>query len=188
MEYVAAKSTLCRQCGRYFAPPAPKPGLKLRTQEQIAAATESSGVRKFEGLWNKQRTHFIACFECKRKHEVSDAATSKNCPGCSAHIDLRDYKITTSFSRTIRTRGDVHLTNKGDLSSTSVVCNAAVIEGRLRGNLESEDSMTINLVGKIPGRIGAKEMVVERKSDIQCFRRVRVTNVDIRGRMIAEVI
>jgi len=186
MEYVAAKTTICRQCGRSFSPSAPKPGLKLK--DPSAAPEERPLHRKLEAIWGRQRNRLVSCFECKRKHEVSDQATSTNCPGCSAHIDLRDYKIITSFSRTIRTRGDVHLTTKGDLSSTSVICHSAVIEGKLRGNLECEDSMTINLVGKIPGRIGAQQMVVERKSDIQCFRRVRVTNIDIKGRMSAEII
>jgi len=188
MEYAAAKSTLCRQCGRYFSPFAPKPGLKLQTREQAAATLEPSGLRKLEGLWNKQRTRLISCFECKRKHEVSDAATSTNCPGCSAHIDLRDYKIATSFSRSIRTRGDVHLMAKGDLSSTSVVCRSALLEGKLRGNLQCETSATINLVGKIPGRLIANYVCVERKADVQCYRRVRVANIDIKGRMSGEII
>jgi len=186
MEYVAAKSTICRQCGRSFCPSAPKPGLKLK--DTSVAPEEVPLHRKLEAIWGRQRNRVVSCFECKRKHEVSDQATSTNCPGCSAHIDLRDYKIVTSFSRTIRTRGDVHLTTKGDLSSTSVICHSAVIEGKLRGNLECEDLMTINLVGKIPGRIGAQQIIVERKSDIQCFRRVRVTNIDIKGRMSAEII
>ena len=187
MEYVAAKSTICRQCGRSFSPSAPKPGLKLK-EESAAAPEEHSLHKKLEGIWGRQRNRVISCFECKRKHEVSDQATSTNCPGCSAHIDLRDYKITTSFSRTIRTRGDLHLTNKGDLSSTSVICHSAVVEGKLRGNLECEELMTINMVGKIPGRIGAQSIIVEKKSDIQCFRRVRVTNIDIKGRMSGEII
>jgi len=186
MEYVAAKTTICRQCGRSFSPSAPKLGPKLK--DESSAPEESPLHRKFEAIWSRQRNRVVSCFECKRKHEVSDAASSTNCPGCSAHIDLRDYKITTSFSRTIRTRGDVHLTTKGDLSSTSVICTTAIVEGKLRGNLECEDSMTINLVGKIPGRIGAQHMVVERKSDIQCFRRVRVTNIDIKGRMSGEIL
>jgi cytoskeletal protein CcmA (bactofilin family) len=189
MEYAAAKSTMCRQCGRYFAPAAPKPGLKLRVKEaEPAVAAESSAFPKLGGLWNKPRTRVVACFECKRKHEVSDASMSTNCPGCSAHIDLRDYKITTSFSRSIRTRGEVHLTPKGDLSSTSVVCRSALVEGKLRGNLECEESATIDFVGKIPGRLIANYVSVERKADVQCFRRVRVANIDIRGRMSAEII
>jgi len=187
MEYVAAKSTICRQCGRSFSPSAPKPGLKLK-EESSGAVEEVPRHRKFENIWGGKKNRTVSCFECKRKHEVSDQATSTNCPGCSAHIDLRDYKVTTSFSRSIRTRGDLHLTNKGDLSSTSVICQSAVVEGKLRGNLECEDSMTLNLVGKIPGRIGAHNIVVEKKSDIQCFRRVRVTNIDIKGRMSGEII
>src|SRR6185295_6639446 len=145
MEYVAAKTTMCRQCGRSFAPGAPRVVAKPTStvagpNEPATARAESFGLGKIQGLFNQPRNRVVSCFECKRKHEVSDAATSTNCPGCSAHIDLRDYKITTSFSRSIRTRGDVHLTNKGDLNSTSVVCRSALIEGKLRGNLECEES------------------------------------------------
>jgi len=186
MEYVAAKSTICRQCGRSFSPMAPKPGAPVG--EQSSSEVELPLHRKLEAMWGRQRNRSVQCFECKRKHDVSDQATSTNCPGCSAHIDLRDYKITTSFSRTIRTRGDVELTSKGELSSTSVICRSAVIEGKLRGNLQCEDSMTIQQVGKIPGRISAQNMIIERKSDIQCFRRVTVNNIDIRGRMTAEIV
>src|SRR5690349_13389751 len=125
MDYAAAKTTMCRQCGRSFAPGTPKPGLTIKSaaagSSEPAPTRESFGLGRIEGIWKSQRNRVVACFECKRKHEVSDAATSTNCPGCSAHIDLRDYKITTSFSRSIRTRGELHLTAKGDLSSTSVV-------------------------------------------------------------------
>jgi cytoskeletal protein CcmA (bactofilin family) len=188
MDYAAAKSTMCRQCGRYFAPSAPKAGLKLRIKESEPAGTPESSAFPKLGLWNKPRTRVVACFECKRKHEVSDASMSTNCPGCSAHIDLRDYKITTSFSRSIRTRGEVHLTAKGDLSSTSVICRSALLEGKLRGNLECEESATIDFVGKIPGRLIANYVLVERKAEVQCFRRVRVANIDIKGRMSGEII
>lgn len=188
MEYAAAKSTMCRQCGSSFAPSAPKAGLKLQPKGEVAPAPEPTGFRKVEGLWNRQRSRPVACFECKRKHEVSDAATSTNCPGCSAHIDLRDYKIATSFSRSIRTRGDLHLTAKGDLSSTSVICRSALIEGKLRGDLQCCGPAVINFVGKIPGRLTAEQVTIEKKADVQFFRRVRVTSIDIKGRMHGEVI
>src|SRR3954470_5938815 len=191
MEYAAAKSTMCRQCGRSVAPGTPKISLKLASSSSSsegAASRESFGLGKIDGIFNRQRNRVVACFECKRKHEVSDAATSTNCPGCSAHIDLRDYKINTSFSRSIRTRGELHLTSKGDLSSTSVTCKSALIEGKLRGNLQCEESATINYIGKIPGRLTANYVSVERKADVQCFRRVRVASIDIKGKMSAEII
>ena len=189
MEYAAAKSSICRQCGRYFSPFAPKPGLKLRVREEAPVAPASSSILgKFEDFWKRQQSSVIECFECKRKQQVCGSATSTICPACSAHIDLRDYKVTSGFSRTIRTRGDVHLTAKGDLGSSSVVCRSALIEGRLRGNLHCDDTATINFGGKIAGRISARHIIVERKSDIHCFRRVCAESVEIKGRMSGEIV
>jgi cytoskeletal protein CcmA (bactofilin family)/ribosomal protein S27E len=187
MEYAAAKSSICRQCGLSFSPFAPKPGLKLRTKEEAPAPESPSFLGRFEVFWKRQRSAIIECFECKRKQQVSGAATSTICPACSTHIDLRDYKITSGFSRSIRTRGDVHLTSKGDLASSSIVCRSALIEGRLRGNLHCDDIATINLSGKIPGRISARHVIVERKADIHCFRQVRAGSIEIKGRMSGEI-
>jgi cytoskeletal protein CcmA (bactofilin family) len=188
MEYAAAKSSICRQCGSSFSPFAPKPGLKLRTREEAPPPESPSILGRFEDFWKRQRSSVIECFECKRKQQVCGAATSTICPACSAHIDLRDYKITSGFSRSIRTRGDVHLTAKGDLGSSSVVCRSALIEGRLRGNLHCDDTATINYSGKIPGRISARHIVVDRKADIHCFRRVRAGSIEIKGKMSGEIV
>lgn len=188
MEYAAAKSSICRQCGRSFSPFGPKPGLKLRTKEEAPAPESPSLLGRFEDFWKRQHSAIIECFECKRKQQVSGAATSTICPACSAHIDLRDYKITSGFSRSIRTRGDVHLTSKGDLASSSIVCRSALIEGRLRGNLHCDDTATINFSGKIPGRISARHVIVERKAHIHCFRRVRAGSIEIKGTMSGEIL
>ena len=189
MEYAAAKSSICRQCGRSFTPFAPKPGLKLRTTEEAPEPeTPSSIFGRLEEFWKRQTSSVVECFECKRKQQVSGAATSTICPSCSAHVDLRDYKITSGFSRTIRTRGDVHLSGKGDLGSSSVVCRSALIEGRLRGNLHCDDTATINFAGKIPGRISARHVIVERKAEIHCFRRLQAETIEIKGRMSGEIV
>jgi cytoskeletal protein CcmA (bactofilin family)/ribosomal protein S27E len=186
MEYAAAKSSICRQCGRSFSPFAPKPGLKLRTREEAPPPESPSILGRFEDFWKRKSSSIVECFECKRKQQVCGAATSTICPACSAHIDLRDYKITSGFSRSIRTRGDVHLTSKGDLGS--VVCRSALIEGRLRGNLHCDDTATINYSGKIPGHISARHIIVDRKADIHCFRRIRAGSIEIKGKMSGEII
>jgi cytoskeletal protein CcmA (bactofilin family)/ribosomal protein S27E len=188
VEYAAAKSSICRQCGRYFSPFAPKPGLKLRVKEEAPTPQNSSILHRFEDFWKRQRSSVIECFECKRKQQVCGTATSTICPACSAHIDLRDYKITSGFSRTIRTRGDVHLAAKGDLGSSSVICRSALIEGKLRGNLHCDDTATINFSGKIPGLLSARHVIVERKADIHCSRRIRAGSIEIKGTMSGEII
>jgi len=191
-EYAAAKSTMCRQCGSHFAPSAPKHEIRLRPREErveaAVAPSDSSLRQKFEGLWNKHHSSEIECFDCKAKHEVSSAATSSFCPKCSTHVDLRNYKITTSFSRSIKTQGEIHVTPKGDLSSTTVTCRSAIIEGKMRGNMNCLGTATINYVGKIPGRLIADQVVVDRKSDVHFFRRIRVKSIEIRGRMTGEII
>lgn len=194
MEYAAVKSTMCRQCGSAFSPSVPKaPELKLRApREQFSPAAvvqdAQSMLHKLEGMWGKQRSSTVECFECKAKQEVTAAASSTTCPKCSAHLDLRDYKITTSFSRAIRTHGEVFVTSKGDLSSSQIACRSAVIEGKLRGDLKCSGPVTINYSGKIPGRVAADHLLIERKSEVQFFRRVRVKSVEIRGHMTGEII
>ena len=193
MEYAAAKSTMCRQCGSHFAPAAPKQEVvRLRPKEErveaAAPANDAGLFQKIEGFWNKHHNSEIECFECKARHEVSSAASSSFCPKCSTHIDLRNYKITTSFSRSIKTQGEIHVTAKGDLSSTTVTCRSAIIEGKMRGNMNCLGTATINYVGKIPGRLVADQVVVDRKSDVHFFRRIRVKSIEIRGRMTGEII
>jgi cytoskeletal protein CcmA (bactofilin family) len=191
MEYAAAKSTMCRQCGSHFAPSMPKQEIRMRSKEErieSVAASDPSLFQKIEGFWNKHHSSEIECFECKAKHEVSSAASSTFCPKCSTHIDLRDYKVTTSFSRSIKTQGAIHITPKGDLSSTNVTCRAALIEGKLRGNLNCLGTATINFVGKIPGRLIAENILIDRKSDVHFFRRIKVKSIEIRGRMTGEIV
>ena len=189
MEYAAAKSTMCRQCGAHFVPLAPKVQVRLRSKDEpIEPVADLSLLRKLEGFWSKHHSAIIECFDCKATQEISSAAHSTICPKCSKHIDLRDYKITTSFSRSIRTNGQVHLAAKGDLSSSNVLCRTALIEGKLRGNLHCLGRATINFTGKIPGKLTAEHILVERKSVVQFFRRVRVKSIEIHGRMTGEIV
>ena len=195
MEYAAAKSTMCRQCGGAFSPSVPKAEVKAaqqaRDQQNAGPSLVEEGaslLRRFDSMWGKPRSSVVECFDCKAKTEVISAAHSTNCPKCSAHLDLRDYKISTPFSRSIRTHGEVHVTSKGDLSSSSVMCRSALIEGKVRGNLHCAGTATVNYSGKIPGRVTADHLLIERKAEVQFFRRVRVKSIEIRGHMTGEVI
>ncbi|MDQ6808545.1 MAG: polymer-forming cytoskeletal protein [Verrucomicrobiota bacterium] len=195
-DYAAAKSTICRQCGKHFSPTAPRVEIKLQGRREEVAPAEpprfagaASALRgRIEGLWAKPRSGTIDCFDCTATQDVNWAATSTSCRKCGAHQDLRDYKVTTAFSRAIRTHGEVHITPRGDVTSSSVVCRTALIEGKMRGNLQCSETVRVNLAGKIPGRMKAVHVIVERRAEVQFFRQLRTKSIEIDGRMTGDII
>src|SRR5205814_855670 len=142
---------------------APKSILKLRTTEEAPAPETSSSIfGKLEDFWRRQTSSVVECFECKRKQQVSGAATSTICPSCSTHIDLRDYKITSGFSRSIRTRGNVHLSGKGDVHCfRRVHAEHIEIKGRMSGEIIAQ-SVTVHRKGSLEGDVTARAISVEK--------------------------
>ena len=188
MEYAAAKSTLCRQCGRHFDIAEPQEATAVGTREAVLPGEPQNLLRRFEGLWNREHSTKIHCFECSAEQEISSSASSTICPACSANIDLRDYKITTSFSRNIRTHGTIYVSASGDLSSNTVVCRSAVIKGKLRGSLHCVGDVEFKGVGRVPGKLTAHRVLVDKKANVQFFRPLQVGSLEIRGSMAGEVV
>jgi cytoskeletal protein CcmA (bactofilin family) len=58
----------------------------------------------------------------------------------------------------------------------------------MRGNMNCRGIATINYVGKIPGRLVAENVIIDRKSDVHFFRRIQVKTIEIRGRMTGEIV
>ncbi|MEO8439348.1 MAG: polymer-forming cytoskeletal protein [Spartobacteria bacterium] len=189
MEYVAARNTLCRQCGKHFLVAASE-----RT-EAPKAALELGGVvdrpsllQRLEGMWNRPRITSVTCFDCGTVQELNSAASSTICPSCSVHMDVRDYKINTAFSRAIRTHGQVHVTSAGDLSSSSVLCRSAIIDGKLRGSLQCSEKVEFRAPAKVQGKVSAPEVIIGKKADVQFFRQLQIGSIEIRGRMSGEIV
>ncbi|MDQ3117326.1 MAG: polymer-forming cytoskeletal protein [Verrucomicrobiota bacterium] len=189
MEYAAARNTLCRQCGKHFVVAASE-----RT-EAPKAALELGGVvdrpsllQRLEGMWNRPRITSVTCFDCGTIQELNSAASSTICPACSVHMDVRDYKINTAFSRAIRTHGQVHVTSAGDLSSSSVLCRSAIIDGKLRGSLQCSGKVEFRAPAKVQGKVSAPEVIIGKKADVQFFRRLQVGSIEIRGKMSGEIV
>jgi hypothetical protein len=122
MEYAAAKSTMCRQCGAAFSrpPQGEKSGAAHREQRMRRLSPwKERCSEKFDGC-GASRAARSSNASMQGEAEVI-GASSTNCPKCSAHLDLRDTTSTTSFSRAIRTHGEYTSPPRGDLSSSSVV-------------------------------------------------------------------
>jgi cytoskeletal protein CcmA (bactofilin family) len=187
MEYAAAKSTLCRQCGKHFVVAAERVEAKPNLELGGTVAAQSL-LQRFQGMWNRPRIRSVACFDCGTKQELNSVASSTICPACSVHMDLRDYKITTSFSRSIRTHGEVHITSTGDLSSSSVVCRSAVIDGKLRGSLQCVEKAEFRTHGKVQGKLTAPQVLIGKKAEVQFYRQLHIGSIEIRGKMTGEIV
>lgn len=187
-EYAAAKSTLCRQCGKHFVVAPERVEARPILDVTEGAVLSQSLLRRFEGIWNRPRLTSVHCFDCGATQELNSAATSTICPACSVHMDLRDYKINGSFSRNLRTQGEVHITATGDVSSNHLLCRSAVIDGKLRGSLRCLEKAEFRAAGKMQGKITARQIVIGKKANVQFFRQLKVGSIEICGTMAGEIL
>ena len=184
LEAELAKSTYCRKCSGY---------IQLEKSRKPAALHEpkSKSISVFQnipGLFGVQRTFFARCFECPGEREVPKSATSTLCPKCGAYIDLQDYKISSIYTRSIRTGGRLIVTNKGDLIGRQTFCGSAEIQGPFRGNLICTGAVRIKLKGKLSGSIEAKTVYSEKKSDAVMVHPIRAELVEIDGTISGQII
>lgn len=190
MECAAARSTFCRQCGKHYVVAVDQiAGRAVAVAKKEAGSSAGGALRKrFEGIWNRPRITSVACYDCGTRQEITSAATSTVCPSCSVHMDLRDYKINGSFSRLIRTHGEVHVTPSGDLSSSQVTCRVAIIDGKLRGGLHCHERAEFRVAGKVQGKLVAPEVLIGKKANVHFFRQLQVGSIEIRGAMTGEIL
>jgi len=183
LESELAKSTYCRKCSGYI-----KLGKGQRSSGPQEVVKQPSVLQKLESFLGVQRTVIAHCFECTGKREIPKSATSTICPQCGAYIDIQDYRIIGNFSRSIRTRGSVIITNRGDLSSNRVICESAEIQGVMRGSLICNGKIHIKIKGKLTGSIQAKAVYIDKKCEAEFVRPIRAEKVEIEGTISARII
>ena len=183
LEPELAKSTYCKKCGGYI-----QLGKAPKSTGSQGADNHPSVLQKLENFLGGQRTVIAHCFECTGKREIPKSATSTICPQCGAYIDIQDYRIVGNFSRSIRTRGKVIVTGKGDLSSNRVICDSAEIQGAMRGSLVCTGSVHIKIRGKITGSIQAKSVYIDKKCEAEFVRPIRAERVEIEGSISARIV
>ena len=184
LESESAKSTNCRKCSGY---------IQLEKSRKPAALPDSQHrsttvSQKIQGLFGVQGTYVARCFECEGEREVPKSATSTLCPKCGAYIDLQDYKISSIYTRSIRTGGRLTITNKGDLIGRRTFCGSAEIEGSVRGDLICTGAVKVKVKGKINGSLEAKTVYIEKRCDAEIVHPIRAERVEIAGTLSGEII
>lgn len=184
LEPAAAKSTYCRKCGSHIQlDKGRKPGESKDLQHPTPSV-----FRRIESLFGVQRTVVARCFECKGEREVPKSATSTLCPKCGAYIDLQDYKVSGVYNRSIRTGGQLIVSDKCDLITHQVFCGSAEIAGSVRGRLTCSGEVRIRFKGKLSGSIEAKTVHIEKKCDAEFLHPIRAELVEIDGTVSGRII
>jgi cytoskeletal protein CcmA (bactofilin family)/Zn finger protein HypA/HybF involved in hydrogenase expression len=182
LEPELAKSTNCKRCSGYF-----QLGKGAKSAAPQEVPRHPTVLQRLENFLGVQRTVIAHCFECTGKREIPKSATSTICPQCGAYIDIQDYRIVGVFSRSIRTRGNVVVTPKGDLSSNRVICTSADIQGLMRGSLICDGNVHIKVKGKLTGSIQAKSVYIDKKCEVEFVRPIRAERVEVEGTISARI-
>lgn len=180
LESPYAKSTFCRKCGEHYSIE------KLLLKE----ATSLKGPSLFDKLGKllaRETIREVACLSCGTRQRLSSAAQSSSCPHCGSYMDLRDFKITGPFGRSVQTQGEVIIGSKGDVSSARITCGSAFIEGKLRGYLVCTGTVRIKLQGKVLGSIETQELIIEKRCVAEFVRPLKVQRAEINGKISARI-
>jgi len=180
LESAYAKSTFCRKCGQHY-------NIEKLLAKEAVSLKGPGFLEKLTKLVTRETYRDVSCFACSHKQTVTSAAQSSLCPQCGSYIDLRDFKISGPFGRSIQTQGEVHILPKGECSAAKVACNSAYVEGRLRGSLFATHEVRIRSQEKIFGSVETKKLIIERKCNCEFMRAVKVQTVEIYGRMSARL-
>ena len=180
LESTYAKSTFCRKCGQHYS-------IEKLLAKETTSLKAPSFFDKISKLVSGEKIRDICCFSCGHRQQVSSAAQSSICPQCGSYIDLKDFKISGQFGRSIQTQGEVIITSKGEVTSAKVACGSALIEGKLRGNLACTGVVTVKMHGKLLGSVDAHQLVIEKRSDVEFVRPVKVHSAEIRGKVSARI-
>lgn len=171
-EPVHVQSTYCRACGQYFQP-------DKKEGNPGKSALHSQKARK--------ALKTIRCFVCGAGHEVSTFAETTMCPGCAAHIDLRNIRISRPVTRMIDTRGALHITREGSLANNSTICGTAWLEGGWTGRLYCDGEARLDCRGHFSSQLIAQKVIVGSRADVRLDLPLHVAELEVKGRLVAPI-
>lgn len=165
---LTAYSTVCRQCGQHF-----------RLQEVLHPAVKPVKVDVARRL--------VACFQCGSQLEVPQTAVSTMCRRCSSYVDLSDYQVDHTVTKSFRTHGRLVIEPKGYLLNTEAIVGDAIIKGRLIGRIAALRTLEVHSSARIKGTFTAGLLIIPFGHCFHWPDPIHVDNVEIRGELVASV-
>jgi cytoskeletal protein CcmA (bactofilin family) len=179
-----ARSTFCRKCGKHIelGKRAEAPG------PSAPAASDGSGLMdRLSRMFQREKVRHVNCLHCNAAQTVSSLARSGSCVQCGHYLDFRDFKVDGNFSKSIETHGTILITKSGELTSPKVSCAAAVVLGKVNGNLVCSTTAHVRTKGRVLGSIEARQLIIEKQADVEFVRPLHVGTAEINGKISARI-
>jgi cytoskeletal protein CcmA (bactofilin family) len=184
-----ARSTFCRKCGKHV-----ELGKRIeprRIESAPAAPAEDSDgpglMDRLGRLFQREKVRHINCLHCNAPQTVSSLAKSGSCIQCGHYLDFRDFKVDGNFSKSIETHGTITVARGGELTSPKVSCAAAIVMGKVNGNLVCSTTAHVWTKGRVLGSIQARQLIIEKKADVEFVRPLHVGTAEINGKISARI-
>jgi len=179
LEPALAKSTICRKCGQYFS-------IEKLLAKEVSSLKAPSVLERLSKFMSRETTREIRCFSCLAVQIIPSAAESTSCRKCGSYIDLRDFRISGPFGRTVQTQGKVTILPKGDVT-TRILCGSGRIEGKMRGYMVCTGLLEMKLEGRFLGEVDAEKLVIEKRSEMECMKPLKARSIEVNGRISGHI-
>jgi len=176
-----ARSTFCRKCGKHIE-------LEKRAETPAPTVQEAPGfMDRLTRLFQREKEREVHCLYCDAPQTVSSLAKSGSCIQCGHYLDFRDFKIDGNFSKSIETHGTITITRSGELASSKVSCCAAMVIGKVNGNLVCSTTARVRTKGRVLGSIQARQLIIEKQANAEFVRPLHVGTAEINGKISARI-
>ncbi len=115
--------------------------------------------KKRISIIGKRRIH---CFKCGREIFTDEKAQAVTCQHCYNRNDLSDHKVKTLLGVNLETYGTLHLKKRGIIEISSLCVGNAVVQGKIKGDVNAMGTVEISKNGEIYGEITCRKLIVNK--------------------------
>ena len=169
--------------------PIPVATMMRQTPAALAAASPVGTLQKMkdQGFYRQQYFKEAQCFDCDHRFKVGRSSKSANCPACGAYISLEDVELNMPSTQAIKTRGDVLIRKRGQLSATHLFARDLRCQGTVSANINCSGDAIFRTVGTIVGEVRCRRFIVEKGSSITFMNPVHAEEVEIHSPITGNV-
>jgi len=104
----------------------------------------------------------IRCLKCDKEIFTDKKAQAATCQHCYTRNDLTDHKVKTLLGVNLETHGTLHLKKRGIIEISSIRVGNAVVQGKIKGDVNAMGTVEISKTGEIYGEITCRKLIVNK--------------------------